>query len=65
MFNCSPLGIVRTAPDCTITFAGAVAVFESVQLDDMVQSPVDGIHIVADAVLDNADVPILFVAAIS
>jgi hypothetical protein len=42
MFNRNPFGIVRTAPGCTITFAGAVEVDVRVQLDGMVQSPKRG-----------------------
>ena len=42
MFNDFPFGIVRTAPFCTTTFAGAVALVVSVQLDVIIQSPVGG-----------------------
>lgn len=39
MFSLSPFGIVRIAPDFTITFAGVVKVDPRVQLDGTVQSP--------------------------
>lgn len=39
MFNFNPFGIVRTAPDGTMTFAGAVTLVEMVQLVETVQSP--------------------------
>src|ERR1700687_3456160 len=42
MCNLSPFGMVKTAPDCTMTFAGAVEVDIMVQLDSMVQSPDKG-----------------------
>lgn len=38
MFNLSPFGMVRTVPDGTIMFAGAVAVFVRVQLKATIQS---------------------------
>jgi hypothetical protein len=42
MFNVTPFGIVRTELFCTITFAGAVALDNIVQLDVIVQSPDNG-----------------------
>ena len=39
MFNLSPFGTVKTEPDGTITFAGAVTVLPILQLEGMVQSP--------------------------
>lgn len=39
MCNVTPLGTVSTAPDCTITFAGALNVVERKQLEETVQSP--------------------------
>lgn len=39
MFSRNPFGIVKTAPDFTITFAGLVEVDPRVQLDGIVQSP--------------------------
>jgi|GEM_PF-6093311 len=35
MFNFNPFGIVKTAPDCTITFA-VVIVTPRVQLDEII-----------------------------